>query len=145
MKNYPTSVSQTLTRFVLGLFMLFAGISHLTFMRSEFQAQVPQWLQKTAAMSDAVVLVSGVVEIIFGLALLFLGRYKAYVGIALALFYIIIFPGNISQYINGVDAFGLDTNLKRLIRLFFQPILVILALWSTKGYNLLKKQNKYWK
>lgn len=51
----------------------------------------------------------------------------------LALFYVAIFPGNISQYVNGISAFGLDTDQARLIRLFFQPVLIAWALWSTDG------------
>jgi uncharacterized membrane protein len=60
------------------------------------------------------------------------------VGLIVAIFFILIFPGNINQYVNGVDAFGLDTDQKRLIRLFFQPLLVVWALWST-GVVLRKK------
>ena len=118
-------------RIILGVFMLLAGIGHLTFQRTEFQAQVPRWLPDSPGFMDFVVVSSGVVEIIFGLAMIFWVKQKIKVGIALAIFYVLVFPGNISQYTNGIDAFGLDTDLKRLIRLFFQPILILWALWST--------------
>ena len=126
-------------RLLLGLFMTYAGYSHLTHARQEFVAQVPVWLQFSTDFTDFIVLASGVVEICLGLSMLFLYKKKALVGALLALFYVLIFPGNINQYVNHIDAFGLDTNQARLIRLFFQPVLVFLALWSTGGWNYCKK------
>ena len=74
---------------------------------------------------------------LLGLALASLRRPKE-VGIATALFFIAIFPGNISQYVNKVDAFGLDSDQARFIRLFFQPLLVIWALWSTGAWRIVR-------
>ena len=98
---------QNIFRILLGAAMTLAGIGHLSFQREEFLAQVPRWLPTDPAFMDFVVLASGVVEISLGLALIFWIKQKAKVGIALAIFYILIFPGNISQYTNGIDAFGL--------------------------------------
>ena len=114
--------------------MIMAAIGHLTFQRAEFQAQVPEWVPLS---KDLVVILSGIVEIILGLGMVFLTKYKVKVGIALAVFYVLIFPGNIAQYINGTSAFGLDTDQARLIRLFFQPVLIFLALWSTGALKVL--------
>ena len=119
---------------LLGSALIYTGILHLTSSRLEFQAQVPPWVPFSA---DFVVLASGVVEILLGLALASLRRRKE-VGIATALFFIAIFPGNISQYVNKVDAFGLDSDQARLIRLFFQPLLVIWALWSTGAWRIVR-------
>jgi uncharacterized membrane protein len=69
-------------------------------------------------------------------------QYRRFVGFATALFFIAIFPGNISQYVNGIDAFGLDTDQARLTRLFFQPLLVIWALWATKAWPLRAKKEQ---
>ena len=66
-------------------------------------------------------------------------RYRSQVGLITGIFFILIFPGNINQYVNQIDAFGLDTDTKRLIRLFFQPLLVIWALWSSGAIRVLKK------
>ncbi|RPG32585.1 MAG: hypothetical protein CBB72_010805 [Muricauda sp. TMED12] len=138
-----TSSTQNLFRVILGLLMMMAGIGHLTFQREEFQAQVPRWLPTSEAFMDFVVIASGVVEILLGLAMVFLVKHKVKAGIALAIFYVLIFPGNISQYTNGIDAFGLDTDLKRFIRLFFQPVLILWALWSTGAFkHLMNKQKK---
>ena len=115
------------TQILLGATLLYTGTLHLTARRMEFQAQVPTWLPLSP---DFVVIASGIVELALGLALVSLQRRRE-VGIATALFFIAIFPGNINQYINGIDAFGLDTDQARLIRLFFQPLLVLWALWST--------------
>jgi uncharacterized membrane protein len=128
MENTNTSTFQNFIRIILGLFMIFAAIGHFTFQREDFQAQVPNWVPLS---KDLVVLLSGVVEILLGLAMVFLTKYKAKIGIALAIFYVLIFPGNIAQYLNGTSAFGLDTDQARLIRLFIQPVLIFLALWST--------------
>ena len=113
---------------LLGLTLIYTGTLHLTSSREEFQAQVPSWLPMDP---DFVVLASGIVEILLGLAVLALWKYRQQVGIATAIFFILIFPGNVWQYIDGIDAFGLDTDTKRLVRLFFQPLLVLWALWST--------------
>jgi uncharacterized membrane protein len=112
---------------LLGAALVFAGIGHLSFSRVAFQAQVPTWLPMDP---DLVVILSGLVEIALGLALIFLGRYKKYVGLATALFFVAIFPGNISQFLTETDAFGLNSNEARLTRLFFQPLLVLWALYA---------------
>ena len=115
------------TQILLGATLIYTGTLHLTTSRLEFQAQVPPWVPFSP---DFVVLASGVVEIALGLALISLQRRRE-VGIATALFFIAIFPGNISQFVNHIDAFGLDSDRARAIRLLFQPLLVLWALWST--------------
>jgi uncharacterized membrane protein len=124
---------------LLGFALTSAGISHLTTARAEFQAQVPTWLPLDA---DFVVIASGVVEIALGLALITLWRYRAWVGLVTAAFFIAIFPGNISQWLNGINAFGLDTDQARFIRLFFQPVLVLWAIYATGANRLLGKRSK---
>lgn len=132
-----TNIVQNILRILLGAFMLYAGIGHLTFLRTEFQAQVPTWISSDAGLMDIIVLASGVVEIVFGALMILGGKLKVKTGIALAIFFILIFPGNINQYVNEIDAFGLDTDTKRLVRLFFQPVLVLWALWSTGATRFL--------
>jgi len=120
------------TQFLLGAVLAYAGTTHLTTNRTEFQAQVPNWVPFSA---DFVVIASGIVEIALGLSLLLLWKYRTQVGFLTAAFFIAIFPGNISQYVNGIDAFGLDSDRARAIRLLFQPLLVIWALWSTGAWR----------
>ncbi|MHA7209632.1 DoxX family protein [Arthrobacter sp. MDT1-65] len=127
-----TSPVRSVARVVLGAFLLFAGAAHLTFARSEFAAQVPAWLPLD---TDLVVVASGVVELVLGAALVFAGRHRVLVGWVVAAFFVAVFPGNIAQYVDGVSAFGLDTDTSRLIRLFFQPVLVLWALWSTAAWR----------
>lgn len=120
--------AQTVARVVLGGFMVTAGVLHLTTQRQEFQAQVPDWFPVD---EDLTVLGSGVVEIGLGAAMLAAPRTRRpLVGALLAAFFVAIFPGNIAQYVEHRDAFGLDTDTKRLVRLFFQPLLVVWALWA---------------
>ena len=85
--------------------------------------------------ADFVVMASGVVEIVLGLCLVMLWRYRVQMGWVVAAFFVAVFPGNISQYLNNIDAFGLDSDKARLIRLFFQPLLVMWALWSTGAWQ----------
>lgn len=117
---------------ILGTALVFAGKGHLTSSRAEFQAQVPTVFKDYA---DFVVLASGVVEILLGLGLVVLWKYRVQMGWLAAIFFVAIFWGNISQYINRVDAFGLDTDTKRLVRLIFQPLLVAWALVSTGAWR----------
>jgi uncharacterized membrane protein len=134
MDMIETNTLQDIARIILGLFMLYAGIGHLTFLRRAFRAQVPNWVPLS---KDLVVVLSGVVEIALGAGMVFLSSQKVVVGLALALFYVLIFPGNIAQYKNGIDSFGLDTDRKRFIRLLFQPLLILWALWSTGALSYL--------
>lgn len=127
-----TSTTQTAFRLVLGAALVYAGVSHLTFAREEFLAQVPQWVPLDG---DLVVVLSGIAEITLGAALIGLHKYRAIVGWVVAAFFVAIFPGNIAQYLNGIDAFGLNTDTARFVRLWFQPLLVVWALWSTGAWQ----------
>lgn len=127
-QTVQTSTTQNIFRIILGLFMVMAAVGHLTFQRATFQAQVPNWIPLG---KDLVVILSGIVELSLGLGMIFWKQQRVKVGMALALFYVLIFPGNIAQYLNHTNAFGLDTDRARLMRLFFQPVLVLWALWST--------------
>ena len=117
---------------VLGAALFYAGIGHLTTSRVTFRAQVPTLFK---GYEDFVVLASGVVEILLGLSLIALWKYRVQIGWLVALFFTAVFWGNISQYINKVDAFGLNSDRARFIRLLFQPLLVTWALLSTGAWN----------
>ncbi len=130
--NVPVSKTRDTFRILLGLLLLFTGTSHLTFARTDFLAQVPDWVPLE---DDLVVVLSGVVELVLGLSLIALSKYKVYVGWVTTIFFIAIFPGNYAQYKNQVDAFGLDTDNLRLIRLCLHPLLVIWPLWSTGAWK----------
>ena len=125
-------------RYLLGAALIYAGISHFTFSRLSFQAQVPPWVPLDA---DFVVLASGAVEISLGLGLIFVSGYRKQIGWLTAAFFLAIFPGNISQYLTQTDAFGLNTDEARAIRLLFQPLLIIWALWATEAWSKTKKEN----
>lgn len=128
---------RTALRLLLGLALLFAGTGHLSFARTQFQAQVPPWL---ALDADFVVVASGVVEIALGLGLLLSKKYRRHFGVATALFFIAIFPGNLAQFFEQRDAFGLNSDAARATRLAFQPLLVIWALYCTSALTLLRRR-----
>lgn len=125
------SILRTVARVLLDAALVYAGTAHLTFARRTFQAQVPPWLPLDA---DFVVLASGVVEILLGAALVVLVRWRVPLGWVAAAFFVAVFPGNISQFVTHSDAFGLDSDRARAIRLLFQPLLVVWALWSTGAW-----------
>jgi uncharacterized membrane protein len=131
--------ARAIARYLLGAALIYAGVGHFTFSRTEFQAQVPTWVPLDA---DFVVLASGAVEIALGLALIFVSRYRRQIGWLTAAFFLAIFPGNISQYLTQADAFGLNTDAARLTRLFFQPLLIVWALWATSAWSKAKPQIK---
>jgi uncharacterized membrane protein len=119
-------------RYILGAALIYAGIGHFTFSRLAFQAQVPPWVPLDP---DFVVLASGAVEIALGLGLIFISRYRKQIGWLTAAFFLAIFPGNISQYLTQTDAFGLNTDEARAIRLLFQPLLILWAFWATEAWK----------
>ncbi|MCD7900598.1 MAG: hypothetical protein LUH22_12215 [Bacteroides sp.] len=124
---------QDLARILLGAFLVFAGTGHLTFARKDFQAQVPNWVPLD---KDLTVLLSGGVEISLGLALMLWAKQKKLTGTVAALFFAAVFPGNISQYVQHRDAFGLDTDKKRFVRLLFQPVLIAWSLYASTMIKL---------
>jgi uncharacterized membrane protein len=125
---------RTIARWMLGGILLVAGVAHLTSQRVNFQAQVPSWFPLD---NDVVVLASGVVELALGAALIALRRHRVLVGVFVAVFFVAVFPGNIAQWTDGTDAFGLDTDSKRFVRLLFQPVLVVWAAWASGASGLL--------
>jgi len=131
------AIAQTTARVVLGALMVTAGTLHLTAQREEFRAQVPDWFPVD---EDLTVLASGVAEVALGGAFLALPGRRRTVGLLLAGFFVAIFPGNVAQYVEGTDAFGLDTDRKRLVRLFFQPLLV---LWALYGGGVLRRGDRH--
>lgn len=126
-----SALPRRIARQVLGVFLIFAGVSHLSFARTAFYAQVPPWLPLNA---EFIVIASGVVEIALGASVLLLARWRVPLGWVVAIFFVLVFPGNVSQFITHADAFGLDSDLARGIRLLFQPLLVIWALWCTGAW-----------
>ncbi|WP_332454126.1 hypothetical protein [Chryseobacterium aquaticum] len=120
--------AKNISRIALGTMLVTAGIAHLTFGRKDFQAQVPDWVPLE---KDDTVVYSGVVEIALGASIIVTPKkYRSILGKITAAFFTAVFPGNISQYKNRRDAFGLDTDERRKARLFMQPLLVSWALKS---------------
>ena len=126
------TILRTLARVLLGVGLIFAGSGHLSFLRQEFQAQVPNWLPLDP---DFVVVASGLVEVALGLLLLSAKKYRKQVGWVTAGFFLAIFPGNISQFLSHTNGFGLNSDLARGLRLLFQPLLILWALWTTGAFR----------
>ena len=139
-KEQKTTTLQNVFRLLLAAFMIYAGFSHLTFNRVDFQAQVPDFIPMS---KDLVVILSGIVEMILGFGLAFWKSKRQKFGWALAIFFVLIFPGNIAQYMEGTDAFGvLDSDGARLRRLFFQPVLIAWVLWASGAWKAWRTSKK---
>lgn len=136
--DVPADPPRTIARWVLGGFLLVAGLAHLSWSRDTFQAQVPDWVPLDA---DLVVVLSGIVELALGAALIAARRHRALVGWVVAAFFVAIFPGNLSQFVDGDAAFGLDSDLARGVRLLFQPVLVVWALWCTGAWAAWRRRD----
>lgn len=120
---------KTIAKYGLGVMLITAGIGHLTFARKEFQAQVPEWVPLE---KDDTVVYSGIVEIAMGTAIIAAPKkYESFVGKLAAGLFTAVFPGNYTQYKERRNAFGLDSDNKRLARLFIQPLLLLWAVKST--------------
>jgi uncharacterized membrane protein len=125
-----------LARLALSAALVFAGVSHLTFARDAFYAQVPPWMPMNATF---VIVASGVVEIVLGAAVLLIRGRRVQLGWVVAAFFVLVFPGNVSQFLTHSSAFGLDSDLSRGVRLLFQPLLVAWALWCTGAWSAFRK------
>ena len=132
-----TNTFQNSIRILLGLIMIYIGIGHLTFLQIDFQAQVPNWLTIQKNLIDLIIITSG---IILGILMVVGGKLKVKTGISLTIFYVLISPGNINRYVNEINTFNLKTDTSRFIRLLFQPILILLALFSSGGLWFLKNR-----
>ncbi len=121
--------TRALTKVALGAALVGAGVAHLTSLREEFQAQVPEWVPFDP---DDVVVWSGWVEIALGTAtvLVWPQPNRARLGLVGAAFFLAVFPGNIGQWLEQKDGFGLDTDQARLARLAFQPVLIAAAVYA---------------
>jgi uncharacterized membrane protein len=128
---------RSVARVILGGALIIAGLGHLTFARNDFQAQVPDWV---GIDKNVVVILSGLVEIALGSALIVVRQRRSLVGLIVGVFFIAVFAGNISQFIDGHAAFGLNSDSDRRNRLFFQPVLVAWAWWSTNAFAILPRK-----
>lgn len=121
-----------LLRWALAAFLATAGVGHFV-APEEFMAQVPPYLPAP----ELLIAVSGVAELAIAIALVVLPRYRRLMGITAALFFVVILPGNVAQYTEARDAFGLTSDTARLARLVLHPLLWVWALaagdlWSRR-------------
>jgi uncharacterized membrane protein len=126
---------RVIARFALAGLLATSGVGHLV-APEEFLAQVPPWLPAPMA----VIYVSGIIELALAGALVFLAKRRVQVGWIVAAFFVVIFPGNVSQALTGADAFGLESPTARWLRLAFQPVLVAVALWSTGAWKAWRRR-----
>lgn len=119
-------------RWSLTAMLATTGIGHLSWGRRGFRITVPDWAVRMLRLDkDAIVVASGVVELVLAAALAFFPRQRRRVGWTVAAFFIAVFPGNVHQWRTGRSAPLLDNDRRRFIRLLLQPVLVMWALWST--------------
>lgn len=122
------TLARTTARVLLGVFLVAAGIAHLV-IPAAFLVQVPAWMP----WPDAVVFVSGLMEVGLGAALLLVRdrSVRRVLGVACMGFLAAIWVGNIAQAVDGRSGFGLTTDLGRWTRVAAQPLLILWAGWAT--------------
>jgi uncharacterized membrane protein len=121
-------MTRAIARWTIAAGLVVAGIAHFVALDA-FLMLLPSWVP----WPEVIVLLTGVMEVAFGAALVAVppGEGRRSVGWALAAFLVVVFVGNISQAVSGADVFGLDTDVERWGRPAFQPLLIAWALWST--------------
>jgi uncharacterized membrane protein len=135
-RSTPTAseVLRTIGRYKLAALLAVAGASHLTWGRRGYRIVVPDWATKATTLDkDAIVVASGAVEVMLAGALVALPKQRSLIGALVAGFFIAVFPGNVYQWQTGRSAPLMRTDKARFVRLLIQPLLVVWAIWSTRG------------
>jgi uncharacterized membrane protein len=131
-ESRPRAWGQGVARALLAALLVGAGLSHLARGRRGYRMVVPEWATRLLRLDkDAIVVASGVVELLLGGALVVLPGERRRIGAAVAAFFVAVFPGNVHQWRTGRDAPLMRTDRARFVRLLLQPVLVVWALWST--------------
>ncbi len=128
----PVAGWRTAGRWLLIVLLAAAGVSHLTWGRRGYRIVVPDWSTRLTGLDkDAIVVGSGVVELMLAGAVATMPRERS-VGWLVAAFFVAVFPGNVHQWRTGRPAPMLRTDRARFVRLLLQPVLVVWALWATR-------------
>ncbi|MGC5222942.1 DoxX family protein [Micromonospora sp. DT81.3] len=130
----PWAVARGIALWALGGLLGVAGATHLTWGRRGYRIVVPDWATALTRLDkDAIVVGSGVVELMLAGALVALPRERTRIGWLVAAFFVAVFPGNFHQWQTGRSAPLLRTDRARFVRLLLQPVLVAWAIWGTRG------------
>jgi len=111
----------------LAVGMAFAGIAHLA-MPTPFLQHLPPW----TPAAEAIIFVTGSIEIGLGAALLWRQPWRQRAGLALAAYLVAVFPGNVYVAVAEVDVDGQPGGWYPWLRLPFQALFIAWALWSTR-------------
>ncbi|MCR2812272.1 hypothetical protein NQ166_14065 [Microbacterium sp. zg.Y1090] len=127
-----TPILRPLARWALAALLAAAGLAHLFWLRRGFRIAVPPWATRLLHTDkDMIVVSSGAAELVLSAGVVALPHERRRVGMAVAAFFVAVFPGNVHQWRTGTPAPGLRTDRVRLLRLFLQPLLVAWSLWAT--------------
>ena len=110
--------------------MVFAGAAHWL-MPTPFVQHLPPWVPA----AEALVLVTGVIEVGLGAALLLRQPWRRRAGLALAAYLVAVFPANVYVAVADVAVDGQPGGWYPWLRLPFQVLFIAWALWST-GWDL---------
>jgi uncharacterized membrane protein len=128
----PLAGWRTAARWLLVVLIAAAGVSHLTWGRRGYRIVVPDWSTRLTGLDkDAIVVGSGVIELLLAGAVAAIPRQRS-VGWLVAAFFVAVFPGNVHQWRTGRAAPMLRTDRARFVRQLLQPVLVGWALWGTR-------------
>jgi uncharacterized membrane protein len=114
-------------RLGMAIALAFAGASHL-FLAIPFIQHLPTWVPLRAE----IVLVSGLIELALGIALLLPPPTRRRVGVVLALYLVAVFPGNVYVAVLDVEVDGQPGGAYPWVRLPLQLLFIAWALWCTR-------------
>lgn len=135
-------MSRAVARWILALALGAIGVMHFVGTRG-FRVVVPDWATRLTRLDkDTIVIASGAAEVALAAGLVALPRERRRIGWATAAFFVAVFPGNIHQWRTRRSTPGLDTDARRLGRLFLQPLLVAWALWATSAPRTRRRRPK---
>jgi uncharacterized membrane protein len=114
-------------RIGMAIAMVVAGITHLV-RPLPFLQHLPAWVPA----AELLIFVTGIAEVVLGLALLLPQPWRWRAGIVLAAYLVAVFPANVYVAVAGVDVDGQPDGIYAWLRLPLQVLFVAWALWSTR-------------
>lgn len=109
------------------IFLVFFGLSHF-YKQDELILMLPDFIP----FPEFIIFITGIIEITLAVGLLF-PTTRRLSGILIAVYFIAVLPANIYKAVNTVEISGtLSNDTVAWLRIFFQPIFIVWALYCSK-------------
>jgi uncharacterized membrane protein len=121
---------RTWARVGIGAAFVVAGVAHLV-APAPFEQHLPTWIPAATAL----VVLSGLVEIALGVALVMAHREPVHIGWGTAAYLIVVWPANVFVAVAGVDVDGQPGGVYPWVRVPLQVLFIAWALWATAAHG----------